>query len=181
MGLYESVRQLSEITYVPVTGPWSASNRRHQMKKVDTSVWASAPQETSVTKRWMEVHQRWVNTPNNFPAFIPPSVQQMLQLAGVFFPMVQCGSTFVYLCTHSRPCLEWMWKLDVQAWSCGFFFFSMRRWIAEAPSCTLWGFVTPFVNLETDLWPFEKRWNGREASHFPPPGSQALLEERKHR
>lgn len=78
--------------------------------------------------------------------FIPPSLQQMLQLDRVFSPMVQCGSTFVYLSSHSLTCLEWMRKLDVRAQNLRV---CMCRWrtslkeITPAPSCTRWGSVTP--------------------------------------
>lgn len=78
---------------------------------------------------------------------VPPSSQQMLQLGRVFSPMVQCGSTFVYLSTHSRTCLEWMRILDVarsgaRAYVC---VGGGPRWrrLPKPPSCTRWGCVTP--------------------------------------
>uniref|UniRef100_A0A7N6A756 Uncharacterized protein n=1 Tax=Anabas testudineus TaxID=64144 RepID=A0A7N6A756_ANATE len=39
-------------------------------------------------------------------------------LGSFFSPVVQCGSTFVYLSHHSSTCLEWMRKLDLRTWSC---------------------------------------------------------------
>lgn len=38
--------------------------------------------------------------------FILSSLQQMLQPGSLLFPLVQCGSTFVYLSYHSGTCLE---------------------------------------------------------------------------
>lgn len=73
----------------------------------------------------------------------------MLQLAAVFFPMEQCGSTFVYLCSHSRPFLEWMRKLDVCArGACGSVGGRLHKEIAEALPCHPMGLLDPIVNLE---------------------------------
>lgn len=65
----------------------------------------------------MEMYQQRINTPNNFPS-IPPSLQQMLRPDRASSPMVQCGSTLVYLSSHSFTSLEWMQKLDVSAQNC---------------------------------------------------------------
>lgn len=143
---YESVLRFSQISSLPVSGSWSALYHRHLMSRADTSVWGKAPQETSVTRRWMEMHQQWINTPNNFPSSLPPSLQQMLQLGSVLSPMLQCGSTFVYLSPRSRTCLEWMRKLDVHAWSCVDVCVGERpssKRLPKTPSCTRWGCVTP--------------------------------------
>lgn len=78
------------------------------------------------------------------PPFILSSLQQMLQLGSALSPLVQCGSTFVYLSYHSGTCLEWMRKLDLHAWN----HVCMCRWnsslteIIQGLSCTRWGCVT---------------------------------------
>lgn len=86
--------------------------------------------------------------------FIPPSLQQMLQLGSVFSPMVQCGSTFVYLFFHSRTCLEWMRKLDVHAWNCAYLCVGggpPLKEITQGPAMHTMGLRDPIVNLEADL------------------------------
>lgn len=75
---YESVWHFSQISFLPVNDSWYPSYHRHQMYGVDTSVWVRPPQET---RRWIEMYQRQINTPNSLPSFIPPSLQQMLQLS----------------------------------------------------------------------------------------------------
>ncbi len=86
---------------------------------------------------------------------IPPSLQQMLELDRVFSPVVQCGSTFVYLSSHSRTCLEWMRKLDVHAQT--ELHVCMCRWKVLAkrdyPSSVMhtMGLRDPIVNLKADL------------------------------
>lgn len=54
---YESVLHFSQISSLPVSGSWSALYHRHLLSRADTSVWGKAPQETSVTRRWMEMYQ----------------------------------------------------------------------------------------------------------------------------
>lgn len=68
---YESVLRFSQISSLPVNGSWSALYHRHHPSRADTSVWGKAPQETSVTRRWMEMYQQWINTPNDFPSSLP--------------------------------------------------------------------------------------------------------------
>lgn len=67
----ESVLRFSQTSSLPVNGSWSSLYHRHHQSRADTSVWGRAPQETSVTRRWMEMYQRWINTPNNFPPSFP--------------------------------------------------------------------------------------------------------------
>lgn len=146
IGFYESVLRFSHIYSLPVNGSWSALYHRHHMSRTDTSVQGEAPQETSITRRWMEMYQQWINTPNNFPSSLPHCNRCYSSVVFSLFLMVQCGSTFVYLCSHSRTCLEWIRKLDVQLME---LCICMCRWkvslkeITQAASCTRWGCVTP--------------------------------------
>lgn len=69
--LYESVLRFSQTSPLPVNGSCSALYHRHPRSRADTSAWGKAPRETSVTRRWMEMYQHWINTPNNFPPSLP--------------------------------------------------------------------------------------------------------------
>ena len=69
--LYESVLRFSQTSPLPVNGSCSALYHRHPRSRADTSARGKAPRETSVTRRWMEMYQHWINTPNNFPPSLP--------------------------------------------------------------------------------------------------------------
>lgn len=69
--LCESLLHFSQIRSLPVNGSWSALYHQRLLSGADTSARGNAPQETSVTRRWMEMYQQWINTPNNFPPSLP--------------------------------------------------------------------------------------------------------------
>lgn len=117
---YESVLRFSQISSLPVSGSWSALYHRHLLSRADTSVWGKAPHETSVARRWMEMYQRWINTPNNFPSYLPPcnrcysSVMFSLPWCNVvpllfIYPLIPvlvlsgCGN---WMCMHGTACMH---------------------------------------------------------------------------
>lgn len=106
---YESVLRFSQISWLPVNASWSAEYRRHPLSRADTSVCGRAPRETSVTRRWMEMYQQRINTPNNFPSSLPlcNRCQSVVELSLPWCNVVPL--LFIYL-PHSRTCLEWMRK-----------------------------------------------------------------------
>ncbi len=114
---YESVLRFSQISSLPVKGfliclapPSSPEASGHIcVRQSSTGDFRHQKMDGNVSAMNKYIQQ--------LPS-VPPLLQQMLQLDRVLSPMVQCGSTFVYLSSHSRTCLEWMRKLDVHAWSC---------------------------------------------------------------
>lgn len=159
-------------SFLPVNGSWYPSYHRHQMYGVDTSVWVRAPQET---RRWIEMYQRWINTPNSLPSSIPPSLQQMLQLSP--------HAMWFHFCLFALwfPSLSWVDAETPCETACQY---ASAELLAKRdyPSSVMhtMGLRDPHCKPEGQPLTFREAMKWRETSHFPPPELEALLGERKH-